>query len=276
MFGFVKPYETDLSQEEKDRYRAVYCGLCHTLNEKFGILGRMGLNNDMTFLTLLLQSLYEPEEESVMNRCPPHPAKKHREITSEFTSYTADITVALMYHKALDDWEDEKKTRSRAFAAMLKKHYEAVKARRSPQCEAIESCIAGIHEVEKNGDAPPENAANLSGRMLEAVFCPRNDFFTPGLRQIGFGLGKFIYMMDAAVDFDRDAHAGCYNSLRAFGVAPEDAGELLRIPLGIAAEAFETLPLVSDLNLMRNILYSGVWQEYNAVMTEKAGDNHGD
>ena len=64
MFGFVRPYLADLSEEEKSRYRAVYCGLCRTLNDQYGLMGRIGLNYDMTFLTLLLNSLYEPEETS--------------------------------------------------------------------------------------------------------------------------------------------------------------------------------------------------------------------
>ena len=56
MFGFVRPYTADLTQEEKARYRAVYCGLCRVLNERYGLAGRLGLNYDMTFLTLLLGS----------------------------------------------------------------------------------------------------------------------------------------------------------------------------------------------------------------------------
>ena len=60
MFGFVRPYEKGLSEEEFVRFRSVYCGLCHMLNDNFGPLGRLGLNYDMTFMTILLQSLYEP------------------------------------------------------------------------------------------------------------------------------------------------------------------------------------------------------------------------
>ena len=52
MFGYVRPYGADLSEEEKKRYKAVYCGLCRVLNEKYGLAGRMGLNFDMTFLLL--------------------------------------------------------------------------------------------------------------------------------------------------------------------------------------------------------------------------------
>jgi hypothetical protein len=45
------------------RYQAYYCGLCRTLKERYGDLGRLTLSNDMTFLLILLSSLYEPEED---------------------------------------------------------------------------------------------------------------------------------------------------------------------------------------------------------------------
>ena len=51
-----------MTEDEKKRYRAVYCGLCRALKERYGLAGRMGLNFDMTFLILLLNSLYEPQE----------------------------------------------------------------------------------------------------------------------------------------------------------------------------------------------------------------------
>ena len=75
MFGYLRPYEADLTEYERKRYRAVYCGLCRALKERYGLAGRMGLNFDMTFLILLLNSLYEPKETRKEALCPPHPVK---------------------------------------------------------------------------------------------------------------------------------------------------------------------------------------------------------
>lgn len=279
MFGYVRPYAADLSEEEKKRYRAVYCGLCRTLNEKYGLAGRMGLNYDMTFLVLLLSSLYEPEETVRETVCPPHPVKKHREITAEFTSYAADMTVALTYYKALDDWQDERKTAGRVYANLLKRHYADVKKRWPLQCGGIEKNIHAIHEVEKNaGKDPavqPEKAADLTGQMLAGIFALRQDFFQDQMARLGYFLGKFTYMMDAAVDYEKDLKKGCFNPLPGMGLNPEDARELLTQPLGQAAEAFEALPLVQDAHIMRNILYSGVWQRYNAKLSDGKGGKEG-
>ena len=60
MFGHVQANLDDLPQEEKKRYHAAYCGLCRALGERHGFRARLGLTFDLTFLTLLLSSLYEP------------------------------------------------------------------------------------------------------------------------------------------------------------------------------------------------------------------------
>ena len=275
MFGFSRPYMNDLSENEKARYKAVYCGLCRKLNEKYGLAGRMGLSYDMTFLILLLDSLYEPEEKTKEAVCPPHPMKKHRETSSAFTDYAADITVALTYYKALDDWMDEHSKTGKMYSGLLKRSYGKVKEAWPEQCAAIENSIDSLHEVERDKDAQPEKAADLSGRMLASLFAVKQDFFQRQVACLGYFLGKFIYMMDAAIDYANDQKNGCYNPLNSMQVTPEQARELLEQPLGQAAEAFESLPLVQDAHLMRNILYSGVWQTYNYEMKKKETDGKG-
>jgi len=272
MFGLIRPYMNDLTEEEKARYKAVYCGLCRALNEKYGLAGRMGLNYDMTFLIILLDSLYEPQEQTKDAFCPPHPVKKHRETRSEFTDYAADMTVALTYYKALDDWMDEGSKTGKVYSGLLKRSYQQVKERWPRQCEAIEKSLDALHEVEKDEAAQPERAADLSGRMLADIFAVKEDFFQRQMAGLGYFLGKFIYMMDAAIDYEDDRKKGCYNPLNGMNVPPEEALEILRQPMGQAAEAFEALPLIQDANLMRNILYSGVWQTYNYEMQKKQNE----
>ena len=77
MFGYVAPVLSVLPDEQKQRYRSVYCGVCHALKSRHGQSGRLSLSNDMTFLALLLSSLYEPETAQATARCGIHPVKKH-------------------------------------------------------------------------------------------------------------------------------------------------------------------------------------------------------
>ena len=65
MFGYVTVDKPELKVREFYRYKGYYCGLCRSLNEEYGLRGRMTLTYDMTFLVLLLTSLYECKIEEI-------------------------------------------------------------------------------------------------------------------------------------------------------------------------------------------------------------------
>ena len=73
MFGYILPNMDGLTPEQHARYRACYCGLCRTIGSRFSQPVRLTLTYDMTFLVLLLGSLYEPEEQTGAGRCCPIP-----------------------------------------------------------------------------------------------------------------------------------------------------------------------------------------------------------
>ena len=54
MFGYVRPSDRRLTEEERETFRAAYCGLCHALGASYGPAGRMILNYDLTFLAMVL------------------------------------------------------------------------------------------------------------------------------------------------------------------------------------------------------------------------------
>ena len=72
MFGYIHPVMSVLSDEQKLRYRSFYCGVCHALSDQYGQIRRLSLSNDMTFLAVLLSSLYEPEARLTKSRCAVH------------------------------------------------------------------------------------------------------------------------------------------------------------------------------------------------------------
>ena len=107
MFGFVMADVRELTQEQKQRYLAVYCGICRRIRQQSGQLARLGLSYDMAFLALLLMSLYEPEEDVGRKACSLHPIKKRPWVDNPYIRYSADMNVALAYYKALDDKQDK-------------------------------------------------------------------------------------------------------------------------------------------------------------------------
>lgn len=269
MFGYVQANLSDLSQEEKIRYRATYCGLCHSLGERHGFTSRLSLTYDLTFLTLLLSSLYEPEERRDERSCIVHPCKKYPYMINACTDYAADMTVALTYYKCLDDWNDDKSILKKGYASLLEKRYIQVKKSWPEQCKAIESSMDELSAIEKSNPEDPDAAASCFGRLMEALFLYRKDHWEEHLRALGYGLGQYIYLADAIVDLEDDVKRGSYNPLKGLSATAQEMRPTLQMVLGNASRAFEILPLVQDVHLLRNILYSGIWIKYNQKMQKE-------
>ena len=275
MFGYVSANWKELSREQKDRYQSVYCGICHRIREQSGNLPRLVLSYDMAFLSLLLMSLYEPEETAGRNGCLLHPVKKRPWADSPYIRYGADMNVALAYYNCLDDWQDEKKQSARMMAGVLEKHYLRIAQEYPRQCGAIADCITRLSALEQAGCANPDEPANCFGQLMGELFVYREDIWSPHLRQMGRQLGRFIYLLDAAVDYDEDKRKGKYNPYLAMGMEKDWARweEYLVLAMGRCTKSYEILPLVQDKALLDNILYSGVWVSYRAKGKEGTTDD---
>lgn len=269
MFGFILPNIESLEDEEKKRYRAAYCGVCRSLKQRYGQLPCVTVSFDMTFLALVLGSLYEPQETKGAARCPLHPAKPQAFAQSEYSNYAADLSVAFAYHKLLDDWHDDHTIKSRAAAFALAGAYRKAKKRIPQECRAIEEALAEIQVMEKqlleqNESLPLDAPANRFGLLLGDIFAHKNDFWVTDLRRFGARLGKFVYVMDAAMDLEEDLRTGSYNPFKYMDHDPQALRDNLEYLAASMTEVFERLPLERDLHLLRSVLYAGVWQRFEA------------
>ncbi len=269
MFGYVRPNLVDMPENDQARYRAHYCGLCHAIGARHGQLARMALTFDLTYLAIFLGSLYEPEETTGDGKCVPHPVKKHQWTRSKITDYAADMTIALTWHKLLDDWQDDRNLAAKGASAALKKAYAKVKADYPRQCGCIEASLRALSEVESRRDPSPDAAAKCFGELMAELFVMEEDYWSGALRAFGYSLGRFIYILDATCDYDKDMKKSGYNPVILMGKKPEDMRDTLELLLGDASAAFEKLPLIQDEAILRNILYSGVWQGYNEYLHKK-------
>lgn len=264
MFGYLIANTAALSEADKERYRASYCGLCRSLNDRFGNLCRITLNYDMTFLVILLESLYEPDESSGCASCLAHPFSKREWWRSEFTDYAADMNVALAYLKALDDWRDDGNVASLILSKRIKKDFDALKEKYPRQTAAMEQGITQLTILENQNVLDPDAASAAFGSILGSLFIFRDDRWEDTLYRLGFNLGRFIYLLDAAVDLDNDSLNKAYNPFMNY--LGEDNGErfreILKLFLGEAVRAFDTLPLVKDSAILKNILCSGLWYKF--------------
>ena len=272
MFGYVLVNKPELKFKEFDLYKSYYCGLCHELKERHGNLGRMTLNFDMTFLVMLLSDLYAVKNTESCSRCIVHPVNKHCSRTNDVSSYGADMCILLTYFKCLDDWNDEKKTKKRMLAALLKGSHRQVYEKYPEKIDRIDACMERIHTYEKEESRNIDEVAGAFGEIMAEIFAYRQDEWEETLRRMGFFFGKFIYLMDAYEDIESDVEKNTYNPLKDIYQKEEFeemAGEVLLMMMAECSKAFERLPIVENAQILRNILYGGVWSKYDLVKQKR-------
>ncbi|MBQ3078775.1 MAG: hypothetical protein IJC48_02080 [Clostridia bacterium] len=265
MFGYVTVNTEELTTEQTARFKEVYCGVCTCLKGISGHTGRLALSYDCTFLALLLNALYEPEEIAGEARCITHPVRKRKYSVSEMTEYAADMNLLLFYLSALDGWEDEGKCVKYALSKLYQKNAEKVSLKYPHKTQVIQKELKRLHEIEKERVSDIDAPASCFGRLLSEVFVWREDEWAHILRDMGYALGRYIYIMDAWDDLKKDEKASAYNplsSIRCEEDYEERVHSILMMEIAECAMAFEKLPIVQDAEILRNILYSGVWMKY--------------
>ena len=272
MFGYIVVNKPEMKFREFDLYKSYYCGLCKSLKERYGKRGQITLSYDMTFLALLLSSLYETETMIGCRRCAAHPIEKHLYRQNEFTDYAADMNLMLSYEKCLDDWNDEHKTKKRLMAALLKSKNQEVYERYPEKIDRICECMELIHKLEKSESRNIDEVSGAFGEIMAEIFAYRQDQWEETLRRMGFFFGKFIYLMDAYEDIEADLMQGTYNPLKGL-YQQEDfedqAQQVLLMMMAECSKAYERLPIVENTEILRNILYSGVWSRYDQVKQKR-------
>lgn len=266
MFGYVMINPDTLTDAEKQRFREVYCGVCASLRERGGRRGQITLSYDAAFLALVLNALYEPEEQKGSTLCATHPTRRQHFSKSPMTLYAADVNLLLFYERMLDNWKDDRSHVSLALARFYRRRYQEAAARHPAQAQAIRKELQALSEVEKARLTDLDAAAGCFGRLLGAAFAPYDDEWKPGLTRMGGALGRFIYLIDAWDDAAKDERHGSYNPLLPLRREPdyeERVYQILTMEIAECAMEFEKLPIVQDAGIIRNVLYSGVWTVYS-------------
>lgn len=275
MFGYVTVCEPELKVKDFKKYKAYYCGLCRMLKEDYGFLGQMTLTYDMTFAVILLTSLYESSVQQEMHRCKVHPVKKQLMIRSEITKYASDMNVLLAYYHMEDDWKDDRKISGLVVNNLLSRKAGRIIKMYPRQSKVIRKCLEELSECEKTECSNLDNVSGCFGRLMEEIFVYREDQWEELLRKMGFYMGKFIYIMDAYEDLNEDIKKNRYNPLKQMAGQEGYETKIKEILCMMIAEStaeFERLPCLVDVDILRNILYDGVWNRYNKIQKQKSED----
>lgn len=282
MFGYVQIRKPELKIKDYEQYQGFYCGLCDMLKEKYGFLGELTLTYDMTFLVILLSSVYEFPTKQKKERCIVHPAKKRWKLTNEATEYAAHLNLILSYYHFLDDKEDEGSKKAWLGSKLYFKSFRKAEKIFENQADGICRCMKNLSLLEQEGTADLNVLADCFGNLMKILFSYRNDVFSDYLKELGYFLGRFIYLMDAYDDLGDDIKKGCFNPLKkeylelkkqhkpGFETAFEKkTEELLLDEISAAAAAYQKLPCIAYRDILGNILYAGVWNRFDQMRMER-------
>ncbi len=270
MYGYVTIHRPELKFREFDEYQGAYCGLCKTLKKEYGAVGQMTLSYDMTFLAILLDALYEGDEKRFMGRCALHPVEKRPRIITPYTFYAADMSVLLAYYKGEDNKKDDRSIKGYLESFLFRKKAHSIAKKYPRQAKTIARELEELARLEKNKETNIDLVSGTFGRLLGEIFQKEEDHFAENLREMGFYLGKFIYIMDAYEDLKKDQKKGNYNPFLYRSM--DDAESMLTMMMAECSKYFERLPIIKNAELLRNILYAGVWQKFEIL--KKRGEGH--
>lgn len=280
MFGYINIHQPELKIREYARYRGFYCGLCRSLAENYGITSRLSLSYDITFLVMLLTSLYEPETQETTARCLAHPLHKHLELRNQFSDYGADMNLLCTWYLTEDTILDAKTAKEKitgnSLSLLYHRSFHQLKQKYPEKTEHLEALLHQLHQLEAENCNDLDQAAGISGHMVAEIFAYKQDEWTHSLRTIGFYLGKFIYLMDAWEDIEHDQKTGNYNPLMTL-YQKEDSQyfneicqNYMNMVMAECAAQFERLPLIEDAEILRNIIYSGIWTRYELILNKRS------
>ncbi|MEG0779895.1 MAG: DUF5685 family protein [Oscillospiraceae bacterium] len=222
MFGYVRPVLDALPQAEQERFRSAYCGLCHSLGNRYGFPARFILNYDFTFLAILLS---DPAPTGCRDcRCIASPCKKKTVLqATPALDLAADESVILAYWQLRDGIADSgfcKGLTYRFLAALLGHSYRKAARLRPGFDRSTQKQLQKLRELELSGCDSMDQAADTFAVLLAgAAEELDSEAQRRVLREILYHLGRWIYLVDAADDLKRDTASGNYNPLALrFGI----------------------------------------------------------
>lgn len=268
MFGYIRVRKPELKIREYDEYRCYYCGLCRSLKKTYNVSAELLLTYDFTFLVLLLSSVYDLNEKRFTSRCIVHPFRRHKRITTEADTYAADMSMLLGFWHFMDDRADSKDPVSFLLSLIFRRRAVKAAMRHPGKAEVIKAGLHDLHRLEGGQCKDAEKLSDCFGQILAEIFVWKKDGFEKYFRQMGYHMGRFIYLMDAVDDWEKDIRHGEFNPYSAeksLDQVISKALPLLTSEISDAAKAFEMLPVTANADLLRNIIYAGVWNRFDTL-----------
>lgn len=288
MFGYIKPCKGQLGESDFEIFNAYYCGLCKAMGKKCSQPSRLGLSYDVTFLAMVLSSVTDLECCIKTEACIAHPFKKKKCVKNDIAvDYSASAGVMLSYLKLADDWHDDKSIKALFGMAVMYSGVRRARKKYSEVYKYIKVCLDELSVLEKQNCADIDRTADCFAKILQKLFVPDFIAGTEARRILdwfGYNIGRWIFVLDAINDLEKDYKSKSYNPFLA-DFNGEDisqyrnkkAKELevsLTFTLENAASSFELLKVHKNKEVLYKIIYDSLRIRQMAVL-QNIGDKDG-
>lgn len=277
LFGYVRAYKPNMTFAQFDIYKGIYCSLCKEIGKRYGVLARMTLSYDLAFFALIRLSVDEQCPHFKKSHCSFNPMKKCLGCSddNEELKYASDVSMLMVYYKYLDNLDDSKKIK-KFFLKLLSPYFKKIKTKAAKNCKSANDILEQMHfsqsEVEKqltNGiDEACHPSANALAQLL--ILNKKNDNIDE-LRLFGYNIGRWVYLMDAADDYDDDIKNGEYNPFSGYDKKSmlQKAEDSLNLSAAQAVNHFNNIKFCRYKAIIKNILFDGTYASMMKVLEKE-------
>lgn len=283
MFGYVCPLRSELKIKDFETYRGYYCGLCKQLKKDYSFISRMYLSYDVSFMYLFFSSLTDEKETFKRQRCVVNPFIKKKTVFTSFAPYSAAINVLLGYYKLDDTVRDEKSLLASLQRLLMGRSRKKAKRTYPELDERIVASIKSLSKMENEKLAELDAPANTFAQCLSDIveLSPLEKDVKEKAKVFAFDLGRYIYLIDAFDDIEKDLKKGNYNPfLLKYKYSGEDITEFKKkilpeaefsiyFSLSSAAKCIEEMKFYKNDDIIDNIVYLGLNRKTKDVFEGK-------
>lgn len=302
MLGYIVTKKSELKVREAELYKAYYCGVCKSLSKRYGQIPRFTLSYDAAFLALVLDSIFEDGELLTNEGCIANPFKKKPIAHSQNIDFAADIMIILTWYKILDDIRDENKFYAKILKLFYRFKFKKALSKNEKIANLIERNLLKLNEFEREKTHVADKVADCFGRIMRDIFqegvknmeksTKDEKYLYEAMGELGYQIGRWVYVIDAVDDVENDIENGAYNpliyrfnyhdtnSIDGISKLREQIKTALEpamlLSLDSISKAIDILPIKKNKGIIENIIYIGLLNKTDEILRIKCDNFKGE
>ena len=279
MFGYLDVEKDKLQEGQRGLWQTFMCGICLSTKKLYGNYPRMFISNDVNFFNVLFHSVTETDVTVTNRRCFSHPIRKMSVLNE--TSITEKLSVAnvlLTYWNIYDDTVDGGSVKKKTALKLFRKAYNKAK-KDFPELDRLLAKRYGeLRELEQSNCKSVDQVAHAFAVLTqEFAVVVLGEQANEYLQTLCYNLGKWIYLIDALDDVEKDIKRHNYNPFVAcYNVeTPTDLSkkqdelnfEMFAV-LNRIAQCYNDLNLTKYTCILKNVLFDSIRNKTKQILNK--------